>query len=48
MNNKFRYLIQTSKDVKREKEIPVVMNVADKLKEKMAKKDHVDLANRGS
>ena len=48
MNNKFRHLIQNSKDVKREKEISVVMNVADKLKEKMAKKDHVDSANRGS
>lgn len=48
MNNKFRHLIQNSKDVKREKEISVVMNVADELKEKMAKKDHVDSANRGS
>ena len=42
MNNKFRHLIQNSKGVKREKEISVVMNVADKLKEKMAKKDRVN------
>lgn len=48
MNNKFRHLIQNSKTIKREKEISVVMNVADNLKEKMAKKDHVDLENRGS
>ena len=43
-----KYIFGDYKDVKREKEIPVVMNVADKFKEKMAKKDHVDLANRGS